>query len=173
MAPHGNFLKHNCFTKYLALLIELTSGLPTRGTELVWLQHTNMLTAQRNLFIGDGYFVTVLASKKGTGPLKLIPQFLPHAVGKLILYYFMDAVPSVHLLHSTVLGPQEPSAILLVNHKGQLWETNVISKELKALCQEFAGPAARIQFCRIHPWSPTGVILPPGHHSDSNVQDCN
>ncbi|KAJ1039538.1 hypothetical protein NDA10_006775 [Ustilago hordei] len=67
-AAHAYFALHNEFNKLLAVLIELTSGLPARGTELVKLQHTNTLVSQRNLFLADGHFVTVLASNKGKGP---------------------------------------------------------------------------------------------------------
>ncbi|SOV02683.1 uncharacterized protein UDID_18000 [Ustilago sp. UG-2017a] len=141
-AAHGYFALHNEFNKLLAVLIELTSGLPARGTELVKLQHTNTLVSQRNLFLADGHFVTVLASNKGKGPPKLIPRFLPHAVGQLVLFYVMEVVPFLHLLFNSVEVAREPSALLLVNHRGQPWQTNEISKTLQSLCQEFVGPSA-------------------------------
>ncbi|SPO26596.1 uncharacterized protein UTRI_10145 [Ustilago trichophora] len=43
-AAHAYFAIHNEFTKLLAVLIELGSGLPARGTELLQLQHTNTLS---------------------------------------------------------------------------------------------------------------------------------
>jgi len=135
------FIKHDQFTKHLALLIELTSGLPARGTELMQIQHTNTLVGQRNLFLSDGHFFTVLASRKGTGAPKLIPRFLPYNVGILVLYYIMEVVPFVHLLHNAVLGPREPTAMLLVRHTGQPWDTNAISQTLQTLCQQYIGPA--------------------------------
>ncbi|KAJ1044346.1 hypothetical protein NDA10_006254 [Ustilago hordei] len=141
-AAHAYFALHNEFNKLLAVLIELTSGLPARGTELVKLQHTNTLVSQRNLFLADGHFVTVLASNKGKGPSKLIPRFLPHAVGQLVLFYVMEVVPFLHLLFNSVEVAREPSALLLVNHRGQPWQTNDISKTLQSLCQEFVGPSA-------------------------------
>ncbi|KAJ1573611.1 hypothetical protein NDA11_007808 [Ustilago hordei] len=141
-AAHAYFALHNEFNKLLAVLIELTSGLPARGTELVKLQHTNTLVSQHNLFLADGHFVTVLASNKGKGPSKLIPRFLPHAVGQLVLFYVMEVVPFLHLLFNSVEVAQEPSALLLVNHRGQPWQTNDISKTLQSLCQEFVGPSA-------------------------------
>ncbi|KAJ1024076.1 hypothetical protein NDA16_002915 [Ustilago loliicola] len=84
-AANSYFALHNEFSKLLAVLIELTSGLPARGTELVRLQHTNNLVSQHNLFLADSHFVTVLVSNKGKGPPKLIPRLLPHAVGQLVL----------------------------------------------------------------------------------------
>ncbi|KAJ1025241.1 hypothetical protein NDA16_002745 [Ustilago loliicola] len=141
-AANSYFALHNEFSKLLAVLIELTSGLPARGTELVRLQHTNTLVSQRNLFLADSHFVTVLVSNKGKGPPKLIPRFLPHAVGQLVLFYVMEVVPFLHLLYNAVEKPREPSALLLVNHEGKLWQTNDISKTLQSLCQEFAGPSA-------------------------------
>ncbi|KAJ1026738.1 hypothetical protein NDA16_002035 [Ustilago loliicola] len=86
-AANSYFALHNEFSKLLAVLIELTSGLPARGTELVRLQHTNTLVSQRNLFLADSHFVTVLVSNKGKGPPKLIPCFLLHAVGQLVLFF--------------------------------------------------------------------------------------
>ncbi|KAJ1025093.1 hypothetical protein NDA16_002600 [Ustilago loliicola] len=60
-AANSYFALHNEFSKLLAVLIELTSGLPARGT--------------------------VLVSNKGKGPPKLIPRFLLHAVGQLVLFF--------------------------------------------------------------------------------------
>ena len=156
-AAHAYFALHNEFNKLLAVLIELTSGLPARGTELVQLQHTNTLISQCNLFLADGYFVTVLASNKGTGPPKLIPCFLPHAVGQLVLFYVMEVVPFLHLLFNSVVGPQEPSALLLVDHKGQPWQTNNISKAMQSLCVEFVGPSA--SSLHMHNWHQLSVSI--------------
>ncbi|KAJ1598449.1 hypothetical protein NDA14_000903 [Ustilago hordei] len=156
-AAHAYFALHNEFNKLLAVLIELTSGLPARGTELVKLQHTNTLVSQRNLFLADGHFVTVLASNKGKGPSKLIPRFLPHAVGQLVLFYIMEVVPFLHLLFNSVEVAQEPSALLLVNHRGQPWQTNDISKTLQSLCQEFVGPSA--SSLHIHNWWQLSVSI--------------
>lgn len=43
------FAVHNEFTRLLAVLIELSSGLPATGTEFAQLQHTNRLLGARNL----------------------------------------------------------------------------------------------------------------------------
>ncbi|PWY98635.1 hypothetical protein BCV70DRAFT_146775, partial [Testicularia cyperi] len=82
-AAQDYFAEHNRFTQLLAVLVEITGGMPARGTELVNLCHTNTLAGQRNIFVHDGYVFTVLATSKGTGRAKLIPRFLPHAVGQL------------------------------------------------------------------------------------------
>ncbi|SPO26294.1 uncharacterized protein UTRI_02570 [Ustilago trichophora] len=142
LAAKKYFHVHDEYTKLLTVLIELTSGLPARGSELMQLQHTNTLAGQRNLFLCHGHFVTTLISKKGSGRPKLIPRFLPHAVGQLVLYYIMEVAPFVHLLFNSVFHPREATPMLLVNHAGKPWETTDISKTLQGLCLEFIGTEA-------------------------------
>ncbi|SPO22253.1 uncharacterized protein UTRI_00931 [Ustilago trichophora] len=135
-AANAYFSMHNEFTKLLAVLIELGSGLPARGTELLQLQHTNTLVGPRNLFVHDGSVFTALPSKKGTGRQKVIPRFLPYPVGCMVVFYVAQVVPFVHLLHNAVLQPRAASSMLLVDHHGNAWETNAVTKMLQALCQE-------------------------------------
>ncbi|SPO29581.1 uncharacterized protein UTRI_05403 [Ustilago trichophora] len=136
-AARSYFAIHNEFTKLLAVLIELGSGLPARGTELLQLQHTNTLSGPRNLFVHDGRLFTALPSNKGTGRQKIIPRFLPHEVGCLVVLYVCQVVPFVHLLYNSVVKPREASAMLLVDHAGQPWDTNTISKMLQGLCKQY------------------------------------
>ncbi|KAJ1022606.1 hypothetical protein NDA16_003595 [Ustilago loliicola] len=122
-----------------------------------WSDDRKSLVSQCNLFLADSHFVTVLVSNKGKGTPKLIPCFLPHAVGQLVLFYVMEVVPFLHLLYNAVEKPREPSALLLVNHEGKLWQTNDISKTLQSLCQEFAGPLA--SSLHMHNWHQLSVSI--------------
>lgn len=130
------FALHNEFTKLLAVLIELSSGLPARGTELVQLQHTNTLLGPRNIFVHDGCVFTALPTNKGTGWQKIIPRFLPHAVGCLVVIYVCQVVPFVHMLYNAVVKPREASAMLLVDHAGKPWDTSAITDMLKILFKQ-------------------------------------
>ena len=136
------FTIHNEFTKLLAVLIELGSGLPARGTELVQLQHTNTLLGPCNIFVHDGSVFMALPSNKGTGRQKIIPRFLPHAVGCLVVHYVSQVVPFVHLLYNSVIEPRKASAMLLVDHAGRLWDTNTVSKTLQSLCKQYNSSAS-------------------------------
>ena len=102
---HSYLSKHDEFVKLLAVLIELSSGLPARGTELLSLQHTNMLLGPRNLFVHDSMVFTALPTNKGTGCQKVVPRFLPHVVGCWVVHYVTHVVPFVHLLHNATVKP--------------------------------------------------------------------
>ncbi|CDR98497.1 hypothetical protein [Sporisorium scitamineum] len=141
-AAQAYFALHDEFTKLLAVLIELSSGLPARGTELVQLQHTNTLLGPRNVFVHDGSVFTALPSNKGTGRQKIIPRFLPHAVGCLVVFYVCQVVPFVHLLYNATVQPRESSAMLLVDHAGKPWDTTTISKMLQSLCKQYLSPSS-------------------------------
>ncbi|TKY87888.1 hypothetical protein EX895_002984 [Sporisorium graminicola] len=136
-AAQAYFAVHNEFTRLLAVLIELSSGLPARGTELAQLQHTNTLLSPRNLFVHDSSVFTALPSNKGTGRQRIIPRFLPHGIGCLVVLYIAEVVPFVHLLYNAVVQPREASPMLLVNHAGKPWETAAISATLKSLCKQY------------------------------------
>ncbi|CDR87592.1 uncharacterized protein SPSC_03445 [Sporisorium scitamineum] len=64
-ATNVYFKVHNEFVKLLAVLIELGSGLPARGTELLQLQHTNTLSGLRNIFVHNGSVFIALPTNKG------------------------------------------------------------------------------------------------------------
>ncbi|KAJ1021197.1 hypothetical protein NDA16_003983 [Ustilago loliicola] len=135
-AANSYFALHNEFSKLLAVLIKLTSGLPARGTELVHLQHTNTLVSQCNLFLADSHFVTVLVSNKGKGPPKLIPRFLLHAVGQLVLFYVMEVVPFLHLLYNAVEKPREPSWGLPSRYQDAVQPFNTLVHSKLASCDD-------------------------------------
>ncbi len=136
-AVQSYFNTHNHFIKLLAVLIELGSGLPARGTELMRLQHTNTLMGPRNIFVHDGSVFTALPTNKGTGRAKIIPRFLPHAIGCMVVYYVSQVEPFVHLLYNTAVKPRQPCKMLLASHSGVPLDTNTASKMLQALHQQY------------------------------------
>lgn len=131
-AAEHYFQQHDKFTLLLGVLIQLGSGQPARGTELLFLQHTNTLAGPRNLFLYDGSLFSALCAIKGAGRQKIIPRFLPHAVACLVMYYVSQVVPFVRLLHNQVKGPRHETPYLLVNHRGESYTTSNLSNGLES-----------------------------------------
>ncbi|CDR98518.1 hypothetical protein [Sporisorium scitamineum] len=95
-----------------------------------------MLLGPRNIFVHDGCVFTTLPTNKGTGRQKIIPRFLPHTVGCLVVIYVCQVVPFVHMLYNVVVKPREASAMLLVDHAGKPWDTSAITDTLKILFKQ-------------------------------------
>jgi len=142
-AAESYFAMHDRFVLLLAVLVQLSSGLPARGSELGLLQHTNTLAGPRNIFVHSGSVFTALPSSKGKGAQKVVPRFLPHAVGCLVVYYVAQVVPFVHVLYNQVKGAREFSPYLLARHTGQPYDTQSISGELQRLALNHIGSHAK------------------------------
>jgi hypothetical protein len=85
------------FLEHLLLLVHLTSGQPTRGTEIISLRHVNT-THHWNVFIEDGLVAIVTSYYKGytyTGLTKIIYRYLPNEVSELLVYYLWLVLPFV------------------------------------------------------------------------------
>ena len=147
------FSLHDGFNKLLAVLIELTGGMPARGIEIVRIIHTNSLGGLRNLFVQDGYVFTALVSNKtgGRGMAKVIPRFLPHAVGQLvILYIHFQVVPFIRLLTNAILGPSARSNALLVDQPGNSMVTDSDQQDIARAGGDPPGlPIWRPQFSQV------------------------
>ncbi|EST06013.2 Helicase, C-terminal, partial [Kalmanozyma brasiliensis GHG001] len=170
-AAQSYFSTHNEFIKLLAVLIELGSGLPARGTELMQLQHTNTLMGPRNIFVHDGSVFTALPTNKGSGRQKIIPRFLPHAVGCMVVYYVSQVAPFVHLLHNAIIKPRSACHMLLSMHTGRPLDTNTVSKMLQALHQQYISSVSSGMTMRM--WRQVAVaidrkLIRPGSASASS-----
>ncbi|KAJ1028352.1 hypothetical protein NDA16_001522 [Ustilago loliicola] len=151
------FAQHNQFTKLLAVIIKLSGGLPARGTELMQLQYINTFSSLRNLFVHGGSVFTALSTTKGTGRKKVIPRFLPHAVGCLVIAYIARVTPFVHQLFNSVIEPRAASAMLLADHCGRAWDTNTVSKALQSLCQQYVSSSS--SGLTMHTWRQLAVSI--------------
>ncbi|KAJ1031372.1 hypothetical protein NDA16_000813 [Ustilago loliicola] len=151
------FAQHNQFAKLLAVIIKLSGGLPARGTELMQLQYINTFSSLRNLFVHGGSVFTALSTTKGTGRKKVIPRFLPHAVGCLVIAYIARVTPFVHQLFNSVIEPRAASAMLLADHCGRAWDTNTVSKALQSLCQQYVSSSS--SGLTMHTWRQLAVSI--------------
>jgi hypothetical protein len=79
------------FRKKLAVLIYIAGGQPARGPKILSVQHSNTIKGgHRNIFIKDRIVVFVTQYYKGyniSGNVKIIYQYLPREVGKLVVWY--------------------------------------------------------------------------------------
>src|SRR5579871_5674300 len=103
-ATHQYLQKVESMLEIILALIHLTSGQPARGTELTSLRYVNTLQSTRNIFISDGYIMTVTEYHKSQNMMdepKVIPRFLPHAVGVLLVIYLSEILPFIQLFDYT------------------------------------------------------------------------
>lgn len=79
------------FLEYLLLLCHITTGQPSRGTELLGLRHSNSVHGcHRNIFLENRLVGLVITYHKGyhiLGSTKIIHRYLPQEVSKLIVHY--------------------------------------------------------------------------------------
>jgi hypothetical protein len=77
------------FKEQLAVAVYLTGSAPARAPELLSIQHINTNTnMRRNIYIKDRMVVLVSAYHKefySSNDMKIIYQYLPRAVGELVV----------------------------------------------------------------------------------------
>ena len=77
------------FKEKLAVAMYLTSSAPARAPELLSIQHVNTETnIRRNIYIKDGMVVFMSTYHKrfySSNNVKIIYQYLPRAVGELVI----------------------------------------------------------------------------------------
>ncbi|CCE28914.1 uncharacterized protein CPUR_02604 [Claviceps purpurea 20.1] len=75
------------FRKLLLFCVHVTGGQPARGTEILSIRLKNGCVRPRNIFLLDGYVMTVTFYNKTDSQWdspKIIPRFLPWRVGQLL-----------------------------------------------------------------------------------------
>lgn len=89
----GKYLsKVKQFLQELAVLINVTWGQPSRGTELWNIKWQNTSTSRRNIFIHDGSVLVIMdynKSRNRTESYDPTPRFLPPQVGRLVVLYLI------------------------------------------------------------------------------------
>ncbi|KAG6064399.1 hypothetical protein E4U16_000670, partial [Claviceps sp. LM84 group G4] len=90
IACHSKYLRQvNKFWKLLIFCVHVTGGQSERGTEILSLRFKNGCVRSRNVFLLDGYVMTVKFYHKTDAQWdspKMIPRFLPWRVGQLLYY---------------------------------------------------------------------------------------
>lgn len=97
----------DAFLHRLLLIIHITSGQPSRGTELLSIQYCNTAHGlQRNVFVENGLVSFVTSYHKGysiQGSTKIIHRYLPKEVSELVVYYLWLVLPFTNQLRLLAL----------------------------------------------------------------------
>ncbi len=97
----------DAFLHRLLLLVHITGGQPSRGTELLSLQHCNTAHGlRRNIFVENGLVSFVTFYHKGysiQGSTKIIHRYLPKEVSELLVYYLWLVLPFANQLRLLAL----------------------------------------------------------------------
>jgi hypothetical protein len=147
----------------LLLLVHITGGQPSRGTELLSLQHYNTTHGlRRNIFIENELVSFVTFYHKGysiQGSTKIIHRYLPKEISELIVYYLWLVLPFVNQLRllaldQTVVAVSSPF-LWAFSHgeqdrKGQYspWASSRLSDVLKREFRAKLSTHANIQIQR-------------------------
>ena len=129
------------FLEKLWVLIHITGGAPARGTEIGCLRYRDALTVNRNLYVAKGEVVFITQYHKGlimSDKMKVIPRFLPSAVGALLALYLSYVRPFTDNVDLTHDGPPT-SDYLWSTSKGTSWETDRMSKALSDCGERLIG----------------------------------
>ncbi|KAH5441620.1 hypothetical protein HBI60_255780 [Parastagonospora nodorum] len=102
------FIKRiDSFLELLFLLVHITGGQPARGTEIASARWRNDYAQDRNIYVIDGQVAFITRYNKTQSQWdqpKIIPRFLPSAVGQILLLYLVYICPLREYLCCTVLG---------------------------------------------------------------------
>ncbi|KAG6151506.1 hypothetical protein E4U51_000671 [Claviceps purpurea] len=93
------------FRKLLLFCVHVTGGQPARGTEILSLRLKNGCVRPRNIFLLDGYVMTVTFYNKTDSQWdspKIIPRFLPWRVGQLLASYLVYIQPLAALMGDAI-----------------------------------------------------------------------
>jgi hypothetical protein len=94
------------FWKKLAVLIHIAGGQLARRPEILSIRHSNTIKGgHRNIFIKDSIVVFVTQYYKRynvSSDVKIIHQYLPREVGKLVVWYLWLVLPFQQQLEALV-----------------------------------------------------------------------
>jgi len=133
--------KTKAFLEKLFVLVHVTGGAPARGTEIGCLRFRSSVAVDRGLFVVNGKVVFIAQYNKTTAVadrLKVIPRFLPPAIGELVGHYLTKVRPfleSVNLATATEGGSKtavENGYLWTPGAGGRngCWDTDKMSKAL-------------------------------------------
>ncbi|KAG5920002.1 hypothetical protein E4U61_000340 [Claviceps capensis] len=109
------------FRKLLLFCVHVTGGQPSRDTEILSLRFKNSCVRTRNVFLFDGYVMTVTFSNKTDAEWdspKVIPRFLPWRVGQLLSCYLVYVQPLAELLRNAVSDRSIGSKYIWADEEG-------------------------------------------------------
>ena len=129
--------------KLLLFCVHTSGGQPARGSEILSLRFKNGYLRDRNIFILDGYVMTVTFYNKTEAEWdipKVVPRFLPWRVGQLLALYLIYVQPFMELLSVEIGHGCGWSEYVWADDKGP-WETPKLTSILRQRTGEGIGHA--------------------------------
>ncbi|KAG6091014.1 hypothetical protein E4U31_007459 [Claviceps sp. LM219 group G6] len=121
------------FRKLLLFCVHVTGGQPARGTEILSLRFKNGCLRSRNVFLLDGYVMTVTFYNKTDAEWdspKIIPRFLPWRVGQLLSSYLVYVEPLAKFLRDAIDDRSHGGEYIWADEAGP-WDTSKLTSILK------------------------------------------
>jgi hypothetical protein len=121
------------FKKLLLFCVHVTGGQPARGSEILSLRFKNGCVRDRNIFLLDGYVMSVTFYNKTQAEWdvpKVIPRFLPWRVGQLLSLYLVYVQPLAELISVETGYGCGWSEYIWGDNKGP-WETPKLTSILR------------------------------------------
>jgi len=121
------------FRKLLLFCVHVTGGQPARGSEILSLRFKNGCVRDRNIFLLDGYVMSVTFYNKTQAEWdvpKVIPRFLPWRVGQLLSLYLVYVQPLAELISVETGYGCGWSEYIWGDNKGP-WETPKLTSILR------------------------------------------
>jgi hypothetical protein len=162
----------DAFLHRLLLMVHITAGQPSRGTELLSLQYCNTAHGlRRNIFVENGLVSFVTFYHKGysiQGSTKIIHRYLPKEISELVVYYLWLVRPFANQLRMLALDQTATIASPFLwaqldktqNEKGQYspWPSSRLSHILKQEFKIRLNTEANIQI-----WRHTAIAISRRH----------
>lgn len=131
------------FRKLLLFCVHVTGGQPARGSEILSLRFKNGCVRDRNIFLLDGYVMSVTFYNKTEAEWdipKVVPRFLPWRVGQLLSLYLVYVQPLAELISVKTGYGCGWSEYIWGDNKGP-WETPKLTSILRQRTGEDVGHA--------------------------------
>jgi hypothetical protein len=138
----------NIFLSILFTLIHITSGQPSRDSELGGLRFANGNGLLRNLFVQGNRVMTLIPNSKAKSVIlreKGIPRVLPHPVSRLLVEYlvFVRPIQQIFAKQLQISSPSLSIFLFTDMEKGGYWNGDRICLEFKR-CASSWFPSGRI-----------------------------
>jgi superfamily II DNA helicase RecQ len=147
------FLKVTQFLKLLLFLIHVTSGAPSRGTEIVSLMHANSMRSQRNLFLDTKKHLFLIKSRYSktfsiTQREQNAIRYLPHSVSYLLLIYLSVVLPFIQFLNLSIDDKESDAKYLLFFTRKNMLKSRHLSQQMKSLSALYLGQKLNVSLYR-------------------------
>jgi Orsellinic acid/F9775 biosynthesis cluster protein D len=144
---------HDDMLQQIALLVHLTAGQASRGSELLCIEHRNGPSTLRGVCVHAGKIMIVCRhnkSRRATNNEFQVARYLPAGVGSIVYRYLVFIRPFVAMLCRECRGWDVDTSLLFASHArpSELWKTGHLSKALQQQTMSVAGISMGVQVYR-------------------------